>query len=334
MVLGLGRGAVVAAGLGGRRGPRRRRRPAGRPIPSSRRPPGREAGPGAATGPAVDGGSWRDAMPGWAAPPTGRCACRGPALQLQTGYRCNLVATGGRPEKGGHVHIPDGFINAPTSLAAGAVAAGGVGVSLRRAAQTLQERAGAPGRAGRRLHLRRADAQLPGGRRDQRAPARRRPGRRPGRALGGRAVRGRGPARPGLLFADGGLTALGLNIINMALVTAFGGYAVFLAAAPGCCRRPGPRWSSRPAIAAGSRWCWPRSPSCSSTPSAGPAAPRSATVVAAMVGVHTLIGIGEGDHHRPDRRRRPRRPARPGLRGPRPPAAAGPAARAGRRRRR
>jgi cobalt/nickel transport system permease protein len=40
----------------------------------------------------------------------------------------------------GHVHIPDGFINAPTSLAAGAVAAGGVGVSLRRAAQTLQER--------------------------------------------------------------------------------------------------------------------------------------------------------------------------------------------------
>jgi cobalt/nickel transport system permease protein len=38
------------------------------------------------------------------------------------------------------MHIPDGFINAPTSLAAGAAAAGGVGVSLRRAAQTLQER--------------------------------------------------------------------------------------------------------------------------------------------------------------------------------------------------
>ena len=38
------------------------------------------------------------------------------------------------------MHIPDGFINAPTSLAAGAVAAGGVGVSLRRAAETLQEK--------------------------------------------------------------------------------------------------------------------------------------------------------------------------------------------------
>ena len=33
----------------------------------------------------------------------------------------------------------------------------------------------------------------------------------------------------GLLFADGGLTALGLNVINMALVGAFGGYVVFVA---------------------------------------------------------------------------------------------------------
>ena len=38
------------------------------------------------------------------------------------------------------MHIPDGFINAQTSLATGAVAVGGVGISLRRAAQTLQER--------------------------------------------------------------------------------------------------------------------------------------------------------------------------------------------------
>src|SRR3954471_6916590 len=32
----------------------------------------------------------------------------------------------------------------------------------------------------------------------------------------------------GLLFADGGLSALGLNVVNMALVGAFGGYVVFL----------------------------------------------------------------------------------------------------------
>ena len=30
-----------------------------------------------------------------------------------------------------------------------------------------------------------------------------------------------------LLFADGGLSALGLNVLNMALIGTFGGYAVF-----------------------------------------------------------------------------------------------------------
>ena len=38
------------------------------------------------------------------------------------------------------MHIPDGFMNASTSLGAGAVAAGGLGVSLRRTARTLQEK--------------------------------------------------------------------------------------------------------------------------------------------------------------------------------------------------
>ena len=37
-----------------------------------------------------------------------------------------------------------------------------------------------------------------------------------------------------------------------------------------------------------------RSPSPSSTPSAAPAAASVGTVAAAMVGVHVLIGIGEG----------------------------------------
>jgi cobalt/nickel transport system permease protein len=95
------------------------------------------------------------------------------------------------------------------------------------------------------------------------------------------------------LFADGGLSALGLNIINMALVTAWGGYAVFR-----LLRR------ALPATKAGA------------TISAGVAAGISVvlaslafvveyavggnggapvgTVFAAMVGVHTLIGIGEG----------------------------------------
>ena len=191
------------------------------------------------------------------------------------------------------MHIPDGFISAPTSLAAGAAAAGGVGVSLRRSAQTLQERqaplAGLvaayifavqmlnfPVAAGTSGHLL-------------------------GGALAAILV---GPwagalcvavvlVVQALLFADGGLSALGLNIINMALVTAWGGYAIFL-----------PLRRFLPATKA------------SVTVSAGVAAGISVvlasvafvveyaiggtggapvgTVFAAMVGVHTLIGIGEG----------------------------------------
>src|SRR5918999_558183 len=129
--------------------------------------------------------------------------------------------------KEGPVHIPDGFINATTSVGAGAVAAGGIGVSLRRAAQTLQERqaplAGLvaayifavqmlnfPVAAGTSGHL-----------------------------LGGvLAAVLVGPWAGALciavvlgvqaLFADGGLTALGLNVVNMALVGGLGGYAIFL----------------------------------------------------------------------------------------------------------
>ena len=87
------------------------------------------------------------------------------------------------------MHIPDGFIDAGTSVGAGVVAAGGVGVSLRRAGQVLDEKRVAAGRAGRRLHLRGADAQLPGGQRHERPPARRGARRGAGRPVRRRAVR-------------------------------------------------------------------------------------------------------------------------------------------------
>src|SRR3954469_23403218 len=38
------------------------------------------------------------------------------------------------------MHIPDGFVDAPTSLGAGVVAAGGIGLALRRSAEVLDER--------------------------------------------------------------------------------------------------------------------------------------------------------------------------------------------------
>jgi cobalt/nickel transport system permease protein len=96
-----------------------------------------------------------------------------------------------------------------------------------------------------------------------------------------------------LAFADGGLTALGYNVLNMAIVPAFGGYAVFR-----IFRRVFPRtsggvigatglaaWASvvMSAIAFSIQWLF------------GATAPVSFDdVFVAMVGVHALIGVGEG----------------------------------------
>jgi hypothetical protein len=90
--------------------------------------------------------------------------------------------------------------------------------------------------------------------------------RRCSSARGSRALRERGAVRQALVFADGGLSALGLNVINMALVTALGGYLVFrgLRAAP--THERGRR--ARVGIAGSSRWCWRRWRSRSSTRSA------------------------------------------------------------------
>lgn len=127
------------------------------------------------------------------------------------------------------MHIPDGFIDAPTSLAFGAVAAAGVAVAIRAARRSLDERAAPlagltavfvfaaqminfPVAAGTSGHLL-------------------------GGALAAVLV---GPAAGVLaltvvlvlqafLFADGGLSALGLNVTNIALLATVAAWAVFLA---------------------------------------------------------------------------------------------------------
>ena len=190
------------------------------------------------------------------------------------------------------MHIPDGFINAPTSLAAGAVAAGGVGASLRRAGQTLQERqaplAGLvaayifavqmlnfPVAAGTSGHL-----------------------------LGGvLAAVLVGPWAGCVcvavvlvvqsLFADGRLTALGLNITNMAVVGVFGGWAAFR-----LLRRvlPATRASvvAASGIAAGVSVVLAATAFVLEYAIGGTGGAPVSTVLAAMLGVHTVIGIGEG----------------------------------------
>lgn len=96
-----------------------------------------------------------------------------------------------------------------------------------------------------------------------------------------------------LVFADGGITALGYNVLNMAIVPAYGGYAVFRlfrkvfpANTGGVIGATGlAAWASvaMSAVAFSIQWLF------------GATAPVPFDdVFAAMVGVHALIGIGEG----------------------------------------
>jgi cobalt/nickel transport system permease protein len=117
-----------------------------------------------------------------------------------------------------------------------------------------------------------------------------------------------------LLFADGGITALGYNVLNMAIIPAYGGYAVFRIfrrwlpqTSGGVIGSTGiAAWASvvMASIAFSIEWLF------------GATAPVSFDdVFAAMVGVHALIGIGEGVI---SARGRPGLPPRPGVRGHRP----------------
>lgn len=96
----------------------------------------------------------------------------------------------------------------------------------------------------------------------------------------------------GFLFADGGLSAIGLNVFNMAVLGVWGGYGIFLLV-----RKILPKKKSAiPIAAAAAGFC--------SVPFAaigfviqyamGATATFSVTtVLGAMVGTHILIGIGE-----------------------------------------
>src|SRR4029450_649112 len=96
-----------------------------------------------------------------------------------------------------------------------------------------------------------------------------------------------------LLFAGGGLSALALNIVNMALVTAWGGYAVFL-----LLRRALPATkasvTAAAGVAGGVSVVLASLAFVVEYAIGGTGGAPVGTVFAAMVGVHILIGIGEG----------------------------------------
>jgi cobalt/nickel transport system permease protein len=191
------------------------------------------------------------------------------------------------------MHIPDGFIDGTTSAGAAVVAAGGLGATLRRAGEVLDER---------RVPLAGLVAAFVFAVQMLNFPV---VSGTSGHLLGGAlAAVLVGPAVgavcvtvvlavQALLFADGGLSALGLNVINMALVTAFAGYAVFVLA-----RRVMSRAPSSVVAAAGiaaavsvvlSALAFTLEYAVGGTGTAS-----VPTVAGAMVGVHVLIGVGEG----------------------------------------
>lgn len=190
------------------------------------------------------------------------------------------------------MHVPDGFIDAQTSLAAAAVAAGGAAVALRKAGQdVLESRAPMTGLvaafifAAQMLNFPVATGTS-------------------GHLLGGLlAAVLVGPwlgslavtvvlVVQSLLFADGGLSALGLNILLMAFIPAFIGYGLFLLA-----RRALPR--TRAGILGATAFAAFASVVLASIgftiayAFGGNDAASVSTVATAMIGVHVLIGIGE-----------------------------------------
>lgn len=187
------------------------------------------------------------------------------------------------------MHIPDGFINAPVSLAGGVIAAGLIVVSVRKAAADLDDRqvplAGLV--AAFIFALQMLNFPVAGG--------------TSGHLLGGcLAAVLVGPwvgslamsvvfIVQALVFADGGLTALGLNIILMGYTTCFVGYGIFR-----LLRLVLPRSKTGVTLAAGgASWCGVVAASIVFVGYYGTGGASVGTVAVAMIGVHMLIGIGE-----------------------------------------
>ncbi|HEY7813833.1 MAG TPA: energy-coupling factor ABC transporter permease [Nakamurella sp.] len=190
------------------------------------------------------------------------------------------------------MHIPDGFINAPTSIVGGVVAAGLIAVSIKKAGDALDDRqlplAGLV--AAFIFALQMLNFPVAGG--------------TSGHLLGGcLAAVLVGPwvgslamavvfIVQALVFADGGLTALGLNIILMGYTTCFVGYGIFR-----LLRKVLPRNRTGVTLAAGiAAWCGVVAASVVFVgyyAVGGTGGASVGTVAVAMIGVHVLVGIGE-----------------------------------------
>jgi cobalt/nickel transport system permease protein len=190
------------------------------------------------------------------------------------------------------MHVPDGFFDVPVSVGAGVVAAGGVALCLRGARRELDDRTAPMAGLVAAFIFAAQMINFP--------VASGTSGHLLGGALAAILV---GPYTgalcvavvllvQGVFFADGGLTALGINMVDMSLVTVLVGYAVFrglLGVLP----------STRKSVVASSFVA-----ALVSVPAAalsfvllyavgGTTDVPLGQVATAMLGVHILIGIGE-----------------------------------------
>jgi len=191
------------------------------------------------------------------------------------------------------VHAPDGFIDVPVSIAAGGVAVAGLAIALRGARRELDDRT-APLAGLVAVYIfavQMLNFPVASG--------------TSGHLLGGTlAAVLVGPYTgvlcvsvvlfvQALVFADGGLTALGVNISTMALATVVTGYLIsvlLLKVLPA-------RRSSLPVaagVAAGLSVMAAALVFVAWFAIGGTTSVPIGQVAAAMVGVHALIGVGEG----------------------------------------
>jgi cobalt/nickel transport system permease protein len=190
------------------------------------------------------------------------------------------------------VHVPDGFLDAPTSIATGAVSVAAVGVALRGARRELDDRTAPLAGLVATFVFATQMLNFPVGAGTS--------GHLLGGALAAVLV---GPATAllclsvvfvvqALLFADGGITALGTNVLLMGVLTVVVGWLVFRGLQSVLPKRVS---MVAPAAAVGA---------FVSVPVAalgftllyvvgGQAPIPVGTLATAMIGWHTLIGIGE-----------------------------------------
>lgn len=190
------------------------------------------------------------------------------------------------------MHVPDGFLDAPTSLATGALAVAGVGLALRGARRELDDRTTPLAGLVATFVFATQMLNFPVGAGTS--------GHLMGGALAAVLV---GPATgilcvsvvvlvQCLLFADGGITALGTNLVLMGLVTVGIGWLVFRGLQAVLPKRVS---MVAPAAAAGALVSVPAASAVFVLlySVGGSVDIPAAQLLGAMVGVHTLIGIGE-----------------------------------------